>query len=283
MLSRRTFVPKTTSNNVVWIPNQPFACYALNVAHLVLPPGELWFCRLFNQVLPYIQDEELRQQTVGFIQQEGSHARSHKNVLESFEEQDLDFTKSKNRLNGIFETLLGDKVFGVLTVTGKMQFRWLRTRVGIVASIEHITCVLGNWVLENKGLAKAGADPTMLNLLKWHGAEEVEHRSVAYDLHRHLGGGAISRSILFVLALLVILLTWKRGTQVFIQQSDYEDKTRYGFKAYLRDSRLDLLPRVGFVFWNLLRFLKPGYHPKYEKGDALAKEVIESLREVVVK
>ncbi|WP_261994278.1 metal-dependent hydrolase, partial [Streptomyces sp. t39] len=48
---------------------------------------------------------------------------------------------------------------------------------------------LGDWVLNADGLDRAGADPVMLDLLRWHGAEEVEHRSVAYDLLRHLDPG----------------------------------------------------------------------------------------------
>jgi predicted metal-dependent hydrolase len=29
----------------------------------------------------------------------------------------------------------------------------------------------------------------MIDLIKWHGSEEIEHRTVAFDLYRHLGGG----------------------------------------------------------------------------------------------
>jgi predicted metal-dependent hydrolase len=42
-------------------------------------------------------------------------------------------------------------------------------------------------------MGRLGADPEMVDLVKWHGAEEIEHRTVAFDLYRHLGGGYIAR------------------------------------------------------------------------------------------
>lgn len=249
---------------VEWIPHQKFACFALNVTHIVLPPGELWFCRLFNQALPHVQDEALRQDVKGFIAQEGAHARAHRNILGDFERQGWDFSVSRARLDRIFNGLLGDKVLG-RWAAGRWQFRWLRARIGLVAAIEHLTCVLGNWILANEAIAQAGADPRMLALLRWHGEEEVEHRSVAHDLYLHLGGGYLGRSLWFLVALFGILLTWKRGTQVFIRQ-DVGGPRCYGFKTYIRVSRAGYLPRVSYLIRSTLRYFNWRYHPESEVG-----------------
>lgn len=280
MLTQRHFTDPEDPVNVVWIPGQPFASYVLNVSHLVLPPGELWFCRIFNQSLGYIDDPTLKNNVKGFIHQEGMHAKSHRNILQEFEHQGLDFRPSKQRLNGIFQGLLGDKALGKYEMRGKMVFRWLRMRVGIIAAIEHITCVLGNWILNNHQLAQHKADPAMLEILKWHGAEEVEHRCVAFDLYRHFGGGYWSRNVWFVLVLMVILLTWKRGTQVFLQQSEPERTRGYGFRAYLRASRLGLVPPVLYLCRQFLRYLKPGYHPMSEGNEVQARQVLSKLKRV---
>lgn len=44
-----------------WIPNQPYVSYFINEINMILPAGEFWFCRLYNKVLPQIQDEKLKQ------------------------------------------------------------------------------------------------------------------------------------------------------------------------------------------------------------------------------
>ena len=250
---------------VIWIPQQKFASFVLNVTHIVLPPGELWFCRLFNQALPMVQDEILRQQVKGFIAQEGSHARAHRNVLVDYERQGWDFSISRARLAGIFNRLLGDMVMGKWQPKGRWQFRWLRMRIGMVAAIEHITCVLGNWILANEAIAQADHDPRMLEILRWHGLEEVEHRSVAHDLYTHLGGGNAGRMLWFVLALFTIILTWKRGTQVFIRQ-DTQGPQSYGFRTYVTVSRQGYLPTVGYLAKSFLRYFSWRYHPERENA-----------------
>ena len=43
-----------------WLPGDPFATHMINGLHLLLPPGELWFCRVYNKALPYVTDPQLR-------------------------------------------------------------------------------------------------------------------------------------------------------------------------------------------------------------------------------
>jgi Predicted metal-dependent hydrolase len=54
-------------------------------------------------------------------------------------------------------------------------------RLWLIAAIEHYTAVLGDFSL-NCAWDDHGADPTMVDLFRWHGSEEVEHRNVAHDM-----------------------------------------------------------------------------------------------------
>lgn len=280
MLESRSFSAHWQDVPLVWIPRQKFACFVLNVTHLVLPPGELWFCRLFNQALPLIENHGLRDQVRGFVAQEGAHARCHRDVLTVYEAAGWDFSISKSRLERIFDQLLGGKVLGRWTVTGNGQRRWLRMRIGMVAAIEHVTCVLGSWILENQPIRQVNANEDMLNLLLWHGAEEVEHRSVAFDLYRHLGGGYLGRVFWFFLVVAAIVLTWKRGTQVFIKQDHALSgkRQRYGFRSYLIASRAGYLPSVGYLTMSFLQYLRWGYHPANAGDSERAATVLNSIK-----
>lgn len=58
----------------------------------------------------------------------------------------------------------------------------------------------------------------MLDLVKWHGAEEIEHRSVAFDLYRHLGGGYIARYYLSVVVIIGVIGLWVDGAAHLMAQ-----------------------------------------------------------------
>ena len=51
----------------------------------------------------------------------------------------------------------------------------------LIAAIEHYTAVMGDFAL-NCTWDDYGADPTLVDLFRWHGSEEVEHRSVAHEV-----------------------------------------------------------------------------------------------------
>ena len=99
-------------------------------------------------------------------------------MLPHLKELGLDPTPYTAQVDWLFEKLLGDRTLP----PGRARQWWLMERVATIAAIEHYTAFLGNWVLNAEALDRRGADPTMLDLLRWHGAEEVEHRSVAFEL-----------------------------------------------------------------------------------------------------
>lgn len=57
---------------------------------------------------------------------------------------------------------------------------------------------MGDWAL-NADLEKFGADPQMLDLYRWHGAEEVEHRAVAHEVATYFGVGYFRRCISMII------------------------------------------------------------------------------------
>ena len=59
-------------------------------------------------------------------------------------------------------------------------------------------------------LQAAGADETMLDLLRWHGAEEVEHRAVAFDVFQHLDGRYHRRVLAYVFGGPALVWLWVR-------------------------------------------------------------------------
>lgn len=247
-----------------WIPDEAIASAFINVLHILLPEGERFFVKVFSEALPLIRDERLREEVLGFIGQEGIHASSHQGVQDYFATQGVDTRGYVREVEHLFRSLLADR-----GLTGRRQEEWLIERLALVAGIEHMTAFLGDWVLNASGLDAAGADPRMLDLLRWHGAEEVEHRRVAYDVYQHLDGRYLRRVRTYALACVGLVYLWARGTQVLLAH-DPAAAERSGRSVRLRPwslirtARRGLTPGYLRMIRSLARYLAPGYDPGNE-------------------
>ncbi|MDT0305879.1 metal-dependent hydrolase [Streptomyces sp. DSM 44917] len=244
-----------------WVPGEPLPTHVMNVLHLLLPEGERWFVRTFKQALPLIRDEELREQVLGFIGQEAVHAEAHQGVLEYLLAKDLDPAPFVRQVEYLFRRVLGERP----GLPGRRAREHLLERVAMIAAIEHFTAFLGDWILNAEALDRAGADPTMLDLLRWHGAEEVEHRSVAFDLLRHLDPRYLRRVRPMLTAGPVMLLLWVRGTR-FLMANDPElpGRARPTWRGYLDAARRGVLPHLAPLSRSAARYLRADYHPSQE-------------------
>nr|WP_132766174.1 metal-dependent hydrolase [Pseudomonas aeruginosa] len=207
-----------------WVPGEAEASQVMNVLHMLLPSGELWFCRLYNKA----------------------------------------------------ERLLCDYPLGQNRLTRALDGWWLRQRCAIIAAVEHFTCVLGKWVLEARELDRRGSDPVMLDLLRWHGAEEVEHRSVAHDLHVHLGGSFVTRQLTMLLVIAILVYLLADGTRTLLDQDpSLRGAKRQGFlRTWWRLGKQGLLPNLARTFRDVARYFNPWYHPEHE---ANTQEALEYL------
>lgn len=265
---------------VDWIPNQPFASYFINEINTILPAGEFWFCRLYNKVLPQITDEKLKEDVKAFIRQEAMHAQAHVSANNEYlSKRDLDVQRNLKIMDFLFTKALADEPFG-LNVPKVLINQWDLFRLGIVATVEHMTCVMGKYALYNTHWEELGADPNMLDLIKWHGAEEMEHRTVAFDLYRHLGGGFIARYYQSVIVIIAVLGLWVDGAAGLMRQDPrYQSIQPSVFKPWiwrewyrLSQQNNRLLPNPLWLVSQQLGYLMPWYDPVHEAKteDAIA-------------
>ncbi|MGH8519322.1 MAG: metal-dependent hydrolase [Panacagrimonas sp.] len=251
-----------------WIPGQPFASHFINEINLLLPAGEFWFCKLYNKALPYITDPKLREDVQMFIRQEAMHARAHgAAIVEYLHAHGIETESNTAQEDKLFEVLLADEPMGV-KLPRFLEKRWLVFRLGIVAAIEHMTCVLGNYVLRQEEWKDA--DPVLLDLLRWHGAEEVEHRCVAFDVYQHLGGRYPSRYYLATIAMPAIFGLWVHGAAHLMKQDPkFADKKPSAFRPWIwlewqRQSKTGQLPSLFRLLREELPFFSPRYNPVNE-------------------
>nr|WP_208836016.1 metal-dependent hydrolase [Streptomyces subrutilus] len=249
-----------------WIPGEPTATHVINVLHLLLPAGERWFVKVLREGLPLVTDPELRKDVEGFMGQEATHSVQHAYVLDHLAEQRLPTDGFTTYVDLLFDRLLGETPPFGAPVTAQ---EWLRFRLSVVAAVEQFTAVLGDWVLRAEGLDRAGADGVMLDLLRWHGAEEVEHRSVAFDLYQHCGGSGLPRYARRIEGMVVVapVLAWLwMWGAAYLMRNDPElaGRARYSLRAHNRAVARGLLPPWRELGTAIPRYFRRSYHPSQE-------------------
>ncbi|KAA1175840.1 metal-dependent hydrolase [Marinobacter salinexigens] len=256
-----------------WLRDDPFSTHVINGIHLLLPEGELWFCRVYNKALPLVTDEVLRADVEGFIRQEATHSRVHSKAQIYLQEHGLELDDFLRQVDWLFKSLLGEQPFGIPALHRKsLEKPWLVLRVGVIAAIEHFTGVLGQWAMDNTSWEEDG-DPAMVDLFKWHLAEEVEHRTVAYDLFEHLCqtqlGFYISRQALMALVFPLIVYYISEGGRTLMRQDPTPEVRKMGrqwLPAILNQlqvtgKRTRNVPTFTFLVEATLRWASPDFHP----------------------
>ncbi|MDQ6836908.1 MAG: metal-dependent hydrolase [Actinomycetota bacterium] len=249
-----------------WVPDDPFSTHMINVLHLLLPPGERWFVDVVNEAEPFVTDPELKKAIHPFVQQEVWHARAHALVLERLAESGIDSQPYVAKLGAWFARIGAPKP----DWPQLLQRWWLYGRLAEVAALEHFTAALGQWIIQNRGLDYAGADPVMLDLLRWHGAEEVEHRSLVFDVYQHLCGNYALRALAMMFSGPELLSWWLIGIRHLMAEDPTID-VMPRWRDWLRAARQYRVPGP----WTLivitpLRYLRPHHHPEGEASTRMA-------------
>lgn len=253
-----------------WIADDPLATQMLNIMQPITPAPERWFCQTLREALPHVRDERLREAAMAFIKQEGAHSHAHTLGHRRLEELGVDVSSYAAFLDWVFARVLGPGPLGREFTSARTRLAWLKARLAMVAAAEHLTGVLGDWVLNARGLEEAPVDPEMLHLYRWHGAEEVEHREVCDAMFRHLSGNIPLRTATaaFVFPLFAVL-AWV-GVQQLVASDPLIPYRRVRVRDYLRAARQGRVPAPGFMLRRVLRYFAPGHSPLGEGSTAQA-------------
>ncbi len=267
-----------TDTPLYWLKDDPFSTHLINGIHLLLPAGELFFCRVYNQALPLVTDNDLREDVEGFIRQEAIHSRQHTKAQTYLDRNGFTYDEYVSRVNWLFEKFLGNAPFGISYLENRFtKDLWLAARVGVIAAIEHFTGVLGQWAMDNESWERNG-DATMVDLFKWHLAEEVEHRTVAYDLFKHLCktrlGFYASRQALMAIVFPLFIYFIADGFRVLARQDENEQMKKLSKTNIVRllvelervGKRTHNAPTFSFLVKATMRWINPFFHPIHE-GD----------------
>jgi predicted metal-dependent hydrolase len=241
-----------------WYQQRTFETHWFNALSLGLPQAERYAIECIKQGLPMIDDAALVAGAKGFIGQEATHSFVHNKCNAALNAQGFSFG------------------LAAYTRWRLSKAHWLSTRTGlaITASWEHFTAMITSHMLGNNPTLEGCAEPVR-SLWLWHSAEELEHKTLAYDMYHATGGGYLRRVAWYLY-----------GSGLFV--SDFTAQTLYNM---YRDKCL-FSPRVwgeglryffgrGGLFWfglpRWLDYLRPGFSPGEEDHTPLVQQALAEL------
>ncbi len=147
---------------------------------LTMPYLEPYLIRTYRELADDISDPELAGDVKNFIGQEAQHFQNHRRVNEMIKEQlgaDIG-----DKLTAIEDELDAD--YRRFNATKSRRFNLVYAE-----GFEAMTCAMA---IATFAEAEAGNGPGRFGkwqeLYAWHAAEEIEHRTVAFDVYEHFEG-----------------------------------------------------------------------------------------------
>ena len=158
-----------------WFDGHPFKTAWFNAMSITFPLGEKFFIDSVRYYADEIDDPKLQEEISGFCGQEGFHRREHERYNQALcraRGYDLEY------LEGRIEKNI------------KLTYKWMNPlqRLASTAALEHLTAIMAESALSPGAPMVGEADPPMQALWDWHAAEEMEHKAVAFDVFRAVGG-----------------------------------------------------------------------------------------------
>lgn len=149
-----------------WVGGSRLATWFGDAAHVFIPLGEQFFIDAVREFRDRVDDDDLRREVSAFIGQEAVHSRVHEAVWD------------QRRAHGVPVDAYAEAIRRFQAVVDPLVPAELK--LATTAALEHYTAAFGRAFLEEDLDPVVGAQ--MAALLRWHGAEEIEHRSVAFDV-----------------------------------------------------------------------------------------------------
>ena len=237
-----------------WLGGLTLPTHLANALHLLFPLGERFFIRSVKRFAERIEDPALREQVRGFMGQEVRHGLEHERAFARLEAQGYELQSFLRWYEHLAYEVIEPKVPPQVSLA-------------VTVALEHFTAMFAREALRRDFLSEL-ADPVMRDLLLWHAVEELEHKSVAFDVLARTHPSWALRVTGLGMGAALLLFFWGAGVRHLMKQEP--PARRRGLLGQLRASRANNPLLNGGVAKAFVRALHPRFHPSQDDDAALA-------------
>lgn len=227
----------------------------------VFPDGEDFFVRSVRHFRDQITDPELKRQVAGFIGQESMHGREHRVFNDRLAELGYPTKRIERATKGLLE-------FRERKLSPKSY-------LAVTAALEHFTATLAELVLTSDEARALFGHEGVRDLFVWHALEESEHKAVAFDVYKAVGGSERMR----VMTMDILRFGFIAWMALHISMALLGDPATYRSGTLRRSWRaFRRSPLVSHGLWRqLCDYDRPDFHP----DDSNTAELVTQWRDAL--
>lgn len=244
-----------------WLGGNVLSTHVVNALSLLFPEGERFFIRAVKAHLPAVEgDPELMERVRGFFGQEGRHGHEH------------------DRLNHLLEAH-GYDIERFLHVYRRLAYAVIEpatpphVRLATTVALEHMTATLAEVALTTEVLENA--HPEVRRLLFWHAAEEIEHRSVAFDVLARVDPRMRTRAVGLAMGTAILAVFWSTALLVLLAEERALPPDRDDARAGRHFAR-EVKKAAPIAFRAMRAYLRRDFHPEAGLAQELAVRALEA-------
>ena len=173
-----------------WFGGDPFRTRFFDAMSTLFPQGERMFIESVRAYRDRIDDPVLLAEIDGFARQEAQHSKVHRRFNERLAAQGIDVAGIHARLE---RDMFSDRRIS-LAISRHLGVDENLWRLSVTAALEHLTAMMGTCFFERRDVLR-DSDPRVRAMYAWHAIEEIEHKSVAYDVLTRVAGASYARRV----------------------------------------------------------------------------------------
>ena len=237
LVERRVRLAHPDDVDPAWNRSRPELAFAVDAVSLLMPYAEPYFVRTVRRAIAEL-DPDLGATAAAFCAQEARHHAEHRR----FNDRMARGCPGVARLERWMA-----RTYGWLDRT-----RSLRFNLAFAAGSETIAYSIARWADGNRRDLFDDAAPGVAALFVWHLAEEVEHKSVAFDVYQAVDGGGVRYAAATTLSFAILawftvlsVLTLMVGTGTWRSIGAWARLVRWAFSiafATLPDMAVSMAP-----------------------------------------
>jgi predicted metal-dependent hydrolase len=231
-----------------WYEGDAFKTRLFDSMHLTFPEGERFFMKSVGAFRKAIADPDLAEEVKLFTRQEGQHGIAHTAYHDALRFQGLPVDRLLQENKAVLDGY------------------WVRYspefNLALTAAFEHFTGLLAETFFAHEETTR-GMDERIRALMAWHAMEEMEHKSVAFDVMIKVARVGYWKRCLALIKAMIRVRTMMFGyTNLMLAADGYGWFERK--RLFVRNLRW-MFGRRGVLalpIAHFLRYFKPGFNPR---------------------